>query len=48
MTIAKVFVVDLATLDLNARVISFLVLGSVLVAIAGGYQFVLLRGRRTP
>ena len=47
VTIVKVFVVDLATLDLNARVISFLVLGSVLVAIAGAYQFVLLRGRRT-
>ncbi len=41
------FVVDLATLDIDARVISFLVLGFVLVAIAGVYQFVILRGRRT-
>ncbi|HYZ17050.1 MAG TPA: DUF2339 domain-containing protein [Candidatus Acidoferrum sp.] len=46
ITIGKVFAVDLATVELTARIVSFLVLGSVLVAIAGVYQLVILRGRR--
>jgi len=39
----KVFCVDLVGLDMTARIISFLVLGAVLVAVAGGYQIAMLR-----
>jgi uncharacterized membrane protein len=45
-TIGKVFVYDMASLDIMERVITALVLGAVLVAIAGVYQVVMLRGRR--
>ncbi len=43
VTTVKVFCVDLVGLDLTARIISFLVLGAVLVAVAGGYQIAMLR-----
>lgn len=45
-TIAKVFVVDLQSLGVVERVLSALVLGGVLVTIAGVYQVIILRERR--
>ncbi|HEX3466303.1 MAG TPA: DUF2339 domain-containing protein [Candidatus Elarobacter sp.] len=45
-TIAKVFVADVAGLDVVQRVISALVLGAVLVVVAGIYQAIMLRERR--
>ncbi len=44
-TAAKVFTVDLVGLDIMARAVSALVVGAVLVIVAAGYQFVMLRGR---
>ncbi|MBV8748839.1 MAG: DUF2339 domain-containing protein, partial [Candidatus Eremiobacteraeota bacterium] len=44
--IIKVFAVDLSAFDPTARVLSALVLGALLVIVAGAYQFVMLRGRR--
>lgn len=44
-TAAKVFTVDLVGLDAVLRVISALVVGAVLVAVAAGYQAVMLRER---
>jgi uncharacterized membrane protein len=46
VTIAKVFTVDLIGLDIVLRVISAMVLGAVLVAVAAGYQIAMLRGKR--
>ncbi|HTD38909.1 MAG TPA: DUF2339 domain-containing protein, partial [Candidatus Limnocylindrales bacterium] len=46
LTIAKVFVADVAGLDVVQRVISALVLGAVLVLVAGIYQAIMLRERR--
>jgi uncharacterized membrane protein len=46
VTIAKVFTTDLIGLDVVARVISAMVLGAVLVAVAAGYQIAMLRGKR--
>ena len=44
-TAAKVFTVDLVGLDAVLRVISAMVVGTVLVAVAAAYQAVMLRGR---
>ncbi|MEA2687397.1 MAG: hypothetical protein QOD51_4 [Candidatus Eremiobacteraeota bacterium] len=44
-TIYKVFALDMTGLDVIERVVSALVLGAVLVAVAGLYQFVMLRRR---
>ena len=44
-TIFKVFTVDMIGLDVIERVISAIVLGAVLVVVAGFYQVVMLRRR---
>ena len=46
-TIFKVFTVDITGLDVIERVISAIVLGAVLVVVAGLYQVVMLRRRAT-
>jgi uncharacterized membrane protein len=46
VTIGKVFLFDLTGLDVMERVVSALVLGAVLVIVAGFYQLVMLRERR--
>ena len=46
LTIAKVALADVAAFDVMQRVISALVLGAVLVIVAGIYQAVMLRERR--